>query len=304
MAPWGGAEPLIGTNPIAFAIPAGEEAPVVLDIATSVSSFGYIREHALQGKPIPEGWVIDRAGQPITDASRATEGTLLPIGGYKGAGLALIIGLLAGVLNGGAFGRDVRDFGTAATEEANTGQFVIALDVARFLPLAAFTAEIDRHIREFRASARLPGFDAIRIPGEARRRRKEERSRDGVALTPALLKQLDDLAAKLKLAPLTEYQSSCPARRRGPIATGRDCSCGGHRFPPTGHPAAFRGGDPSRGRPYSHGISEAWITSGTPWPPTERMARSTSFSPKRWVVTFSSGKRFEASCASASSQAL
>jgi LDH2 family malate/lactate/ureidoglycolate dehydrogenase len=204
MAPWGGAEPLIGTNPIAFAIPAGEEAPVVLDIATSVSSFGYIREHALQGKPIPEGWAIDRAGNPITDAKRATEGTLLPIGGYKGSGLALIIGLLAGVLNGAGFGRDVRDFGTDALEEANTGQFVVALDVARFLPLAAFTAEVDRHVRDFRTSARLPGFDAIRIPGEARRRRKEERNRVGIALTPALLAQLDELAARLKLAPLRD----------------------------------------------------------------------------------------------------
>src|SRR5262249_7807042 len=79
MALWGGAEPLIGTNPIAFAIPAGDEAPVVLDIATSVSSFGYIRDHALQGKPLPEGWAIDRAGAPITDARRATDATLLPI---------------------------------------------------------------------------------------------------------------------------------------------------------------------------------------------------------------------------------
>src|SRR4029450_10802609 len=103
-----------------------------------------IREHALQGKPIPEGWAIDRAGKPITDAKRATEGTLLPIGGYKGSGLALIIRLLAGVPNRAAFGRAVRDFGTDAREEANTGQFVVALDVARFLPLATFTAEVDR----------------------------------------------------------------------------------------------------------------------------------------------------------------
>jgi L-2-hydroxycarboxylate dehydrogenase (NAD+) len=206
MAPWGGAEPLIGTNPIAFAIPAGEEAPVVLDIATSTSSFGYVRDHAMQGKPIPEGWVIDRAGQPITDPRRATEGTLLPIGGYKGSGLALIIGLLAGVLNGAAFGRDVREFGSVAAGEANTGQFVIALDVARFLPLDAFAAEIDRHVRDLRASARLPGVDAIRIPGEQRRRRREDRSRNGVALAPALLAQLDELAASLKLRPLREYQ--------------------------------------------------------------------------------------------------
>lgn len=205
MAPWGGAEPLLGTNPIAVAIPAGEEAPVVLDIATSVSSFGYIRDHALQGKPIPEGWAIDRAGKPITDARRATEGSLLPIGGYKGSGLALIIGLLAGVLNGAAFGRDVREFGTTATSEANTGQFVIALDVARFLPPEQFAAEIDRHVRELRGSARLPGMDAIRIPGEARRQRQQDRSRNGVALNAALLGQLDELAASLKIKTLQEY---------------------------------------------------------------------------------------------------
>jgi len=207
MAPWGGAEPLIGTNPIAFAIPAGAEAPVVLDIATSVASFGTIRDHALQGKPLPPGWVIDRAGEPIADARRASEGTLLPIGGYKGSGLALVIGLLAGVLNGAAFGRDVRDFGTDSTREANTGQFVIALDVARFLPLATFTADVDRHVRDLRASARLPGFDAIRIPGEERRRRKQDRTANGVELTAALLKQLDALAVTLNLQPLRERTS-------------------------------------------------------------------------------------------------
>jgi len=205
MAPWGGAEPLVGTNPIAVAIPAGDEAPVVLDIATSVSSFGTIRDHALQGKPIPEGWVIDRAGKPITDARRATEGSLLPIGGHKGSGLALIIGLLAGALNGAAFGRDVREFGTTAMAEANTGQFVIALDVERFVPREKFAAEIDRHVRDLRGSARLPGVDAIRIPGEERRRRRHDRSQHGVALTPALLAQLDELAASLKLKPLREY---------------------------------------------------------------------------------------------------
>src|SRR5262245_53617387 len=205
MAPWGGAEPLLGTNPIAIAIPAGQEAPVVLDIATSVSSFGTIRDHALQGKPMPEGWAIDRAGKPITDARRATEGSLLPIGGYKGSGLALIIGLLAGALNGAAFGRDVREFGTTGTSEDNTGQFVIALDVARFLPPEQFSAEIDRHVRELRGSARLPGVDAIRVPGEARRLRQHDRGRNGVALNAALLAQLDELAATLKLKPLREY---------------------------------------------------------------------------------------------------
>ena len=100
----------MGTNPIAIAIPAGKEAPVVLDIATSVSSFGNIRQHLARGEPLQEGWVVhSKTGEPITDPKKVGEGVLLPIGGHKGSGLALMIGLLAGVLNGAAFGRDVVD---------------------------------------------------------------------------------------------------------------------------------------------------------------------------------------------------
>lgn len=203
MAPWGGAEPLIGTNPIAVAIPAGEEAPVVLDIATSVASFGTIRTHAIAGKPLPEGWVVDRkTGAPLTDARRVAEGVLLPIGGYKGSGLALMIGLLAGVLNGAAFGREVIDFTAPGTEPCNTGQFVVALDVRRFAPPEVFAREVDRQLRDLRASARLPGVDAIRYPGEQRQQRKMQRQREGVPLSAALVKQLDALAGALKVQPL------------------------------------------------------------------------------------------------------
>jgi L-2-hydroxycarboxylate dehydrogenase (NAD+) len=204
MAPWGGSEPLMGTNPIAVAIPAGKEAPVVLDIATSVASFGAIRTYALGGKPMPEGWVVDRkTGEPITDAKRVAEGVLLPIGGYKGSGLALMIGLLAGVLNGAAFGREVIDFTAPGTEECNTGQFMIVLDVARFLPPEIFAAEMDRHLQDLRSSARLPDFDVIRHPGEERRRRKEDRSANGVLLAAQLIKQLDEMAANLKVKALS-----------------------------------------------------------------------------------------------------
>jgi L-2-hydroxycarboxylate dehydrogenase (NAD+) len=203
MAPWGGSEPLMGTNPIAVAIPAGKQAPVVLDIATSVASFGTIRTHAISGTPMPEGWVADRkTGKPITDANRVGEGVLLPIGGYKGSGLALMIGLLAGVLNGAAFGREVIDFTAPGTEPSNTGQFFIALDVARFLPPEIFAAEMDRHLLELESSARLPGFDVIRYPGEERQRRKEDRGKNGVLLPAGLMKQLDELAQKLNVRPL------------------------------------------------------------------------------------------------------
>ena len=203
MAPWGGAEALLGTNPIAVGIPAGKEAPVLLDIATSVSSFGTIRQRLVTGEPLEEGWVVhSKTGQPITDPKKVSEGVLLPIGGHKGGGLALIIGLLAGVLNGAAFGRDVIDMTGPGTGASNTGQFIIALDVSRFIPLDTFRAEMDRHLDELRSSPTLPGFDAIHLPGEGRRKRRDERSANGVPLPSALIKQLDDLAANLKLEPL------------------------------------------------------------------------------------------------------
>ena len=133
MAPWGGTEPLLGTNPIAVAIPTGDEAPVIFDIATSLASNGAIRTHELEGRPMPQGWVQNRKdGSPITDPSRINEGTYLPMGGYKGCG-PLARHRAAGRT---AQPRRVRArrqrFRRAARGELNVGQFVIALDVARF----------------------------------------------------------------------------------------------------------------------------------------------------------------------------
>jgi L-2-hydroxycarboxylate dehydrogenase (NAD+) len=203
MAPWGGAEALMGTNPIAVGIPAGKEAPVLLDIATSTSSFGNIRQHIAANKPLQEGWVVhSKTGEPILDPNKVAEGVLLPIGGHKGSGLALVIGLLAGVLNGAAFGRAVVDFTGPGKEPTNTGQFVIALDIARFISPDVFAAEMDRHLNELRSSPKLPGFDTIRLPGEDRRKRRADRTRNGVQLAASMMKQIDELAANLKIAPL------------------------------------------------------------------------------------------------------
>ena len=107
MPPWGGIDLLLSTNPIAFAVPALEEPPIVLDIATSVTAYGKVKTKAQRGEPMPEGWMIDALGRSLTDPRRAEEGFLLPIGGYKGYGLALVFGLLAGTLNSAAFGGDV-----------------------------------------------------------------------------------------------------------------------------------------------------------------------------------------------------
>jgi LDH2 family malate/lactate/ureidoglycolate dehydrogenase len=113
-----------------------------------------------------------------------------------------MIGLIAGVLNGAAFGRDVVDFNADDKTETNTGHFMVAIDIARFLPLETFTAAVDRHVRDLRASKLLPGVEAIRLPGDRRSECRDERMRNGVPIAPPLLAQLDKLAAELKIKPL------------------------------------------------------------------------------------------------------
>ena len=149
------------------------------------------------------GWSIPTTGEAVTDPGKTAEALLLPMGGYKGAGLALMLGMLAGTLNGAFFGRDCVDFNATPEKVNNTGQFVIALDPARFQKLDTFKAEVDRHIRELRASKTLPG-ESVRLPGEERAKRRADRLANGLTLTPELLAQLDRLAAELSIKPFGE----------------------------------------------------------------------------------------------------
>jgi L-2-hydroxycarboxylate dehydrogenase (NAD+) len=202
LPPWGGLEMLLSTNPIAVAVPAGAEPPVVLDMATTVAAYGMVKAKAQRGETMPLGWMIDRLGQPLTDPKRAEEGFLLPIGGYKGYGLSLIVGLLAGILNGAAMGRDVIDFNHDDTSVTNTGQAVMAIDISAFGDVAEFKARVDRLVRDLRSGEHMPGVERIWLPGEQSHERRAANLRDGIALPPALVKQLDAFAAEAGMAPL------------------------------------------------------------------------------------------------------
>ena len=202
LPPWGGIDMLLSTNPIAIAVPALEEAPLVLDMATTVAAYGKVKVAAQQGRTMPEGWMIDRAGQPLTDPNRADDGFLLPIGAYKGAALALMFGLLAGTLNGAANGEDVVDFNKDDTTPTNTGQAICVLDIKAFGEPVAFKRQVDAVIRQLHGSALLPGFERIRLPGEDRHRRIAERQEAGIPIPSALRAALDRMAADLKIAPL------------------------------------------------------------------------------------------------------
>ena len=198
--PYGGTDLLIGTNPIAFSAPAAGPDPFVFDMATTVAAMGKIKTLIQQGKPMPEGWMVGRDGQPLTDPNRKSEGFLLPIGGAKGYGLSMAIGLLAGVLNGAAFGADVVDFTSDTTSSTNTGQFVMALDPAAFGLGDGFAEEAARVFAQMRASAPLPGHDPVRLPGDGRSAEADARRRDGIALSKPLQADLNKLAIDCEIA--------------------------------------------------------------------------------------------------------
>jgi L-2-hydroxycarboxylate dehydrogenase (NAD+) len=197
LPPWGGIDMLLSTNPIAIAVPGLEEGEVVLDMATTVAAYGKVKVAAQRGATMPEGWMIDREGRPLTDPKRADDGFLLPIGGYKGFGLALMFGFLAGTLNGAAFGKDVVDFNKDDKTPTNTGQAIVAVKISAFGDVAEFKRRVDATVREMRASARLPGVDAIRLPGEQSRATRQERARAGIPVPPPLRRSLDTLAEEL-----------------------------------------------------------------------------------------------------------
>lgn len=201
MPPWGGIERLLGTNPIAFAMPAGKSLPFELDIATTVASHGTIKVTAQAGEQMPEGWVVDEDGNPITDPNRADEGFLLPIGGYKGSGLNIMIGLLAGVMTGSAFGRDVVAFRSDHSSPTNTGQAMIAFRPDLFMPLEEYHQTVDAKLSELRTSRTRSG-EPVKLPGERSHEHAERADIHGIEIPAALRTTLDALAAEVGVARL------------------------------------------------------------------------------------------------------
>jgi LDH2 family malate/lactate/ureidoglycolate dehydrogenase len=200
MAPWGGLEALLGTNPVAIAIPTQDEPPIVHDIATTVASNGRISAAAETGTPLPEGWVVGADGKPITDSKRASEGTLLPMSDYKGYGLALVFALMGGALNGTPVGRDAGS--TTRPPPSNTGQAIMALDIAKFGPPETFKRYVDKIAREMRGATPLPSFEHVRYPGEGGHAKDLAAGTNGIALRPAIHAALDKLAETLKIEKL------------------------------------------------------------------------------------------------------
>lgn len=195
MAPWGGVSPLLSTNPLAVAIPAGRQPPVVLDMATTVVSFGRLKLAAQRGESIPDTWVMDLAGAPVTDPAEAIHGLLMPIGGYKGYGLNLVIGMLAGTLNGAAFGSETIDFNHDHVTPTNTGNMILMVRPDLFRSLEEFKASADARIRELRESRPVDPDRPVRTPGDALESRSRRSREHGVPIEPATAARLAALGA-------------------------------------------------------------------------------------------------------------
>lgn len=203
MAPWGGTTPLIGTNPLAIGVPAGERPPVLLDMATTNAAFGKIKVAADRGEAIPEGWMIGPDGAPLTDPTKTADASLLPVGGAKGYGLALAIGLLAGTLNGAAFCRADGGKEHRPDEPSNTGQFICAIDLEVFGDPAELGHEVDAVIDLMKTATPSPGVEAVRVPGERSLALRDKHLAEGVPVSAPLFAKLGKIAAERGVAPLT-----------------------------------------------------------------------------------------------------
>ncbi|MGH3383208.1 MAG: Ldh family oxidoreductase [Nocardioidaceae bacterium] len=196
MPPWGGSSPILGTNPVAVAIPAADGQPFLLDIATSTASHGTIKVAKQAGEPMPVGWVVGPDGEPITDPNRADEGVLVPFGGYKGSGLTIAIGLLAGVVNGAAFGRSVVDHRVDLGVPTNTGQLIVVLRADLFRPLDEVLGDVTAQLAQLRASGTSDG-GPVRLPGDRAAELVVKNQRLGLSLPATLHADLDAAATSL-----------------------------------------------------------------------------------------------------------
>jgi LDH2 family malate/lactate/ureidoglycolate dehydrogenase len=192
--PYGGAGAALGTNPIAFAAPT-PDGVFDLDMATSQVAMNKIFNARSEGRAIPEGWGVDERGEPTTDPDAAVFG--VPLGGYKGYGLALMVEVLCGVLAGAGVRGGVGNLYSGGQERQNSGHFHLALDPERTVGRDAFAGVLGGLLDELRAIPPAPGFDEVLVAGDPEDRARAQRERTGVPIEPALWARLCELSEEL-----------------------------------------------------------------------------------------------------------
>ena len=198
VVPWQGKEPRLGTNPICMSVPGPNT--FLLDMATTTVALNRIFKSAMNNETtIPAGWAFDKDGVPTTDTQTAIEGSPMPLGGYKGTGLALMVEILCAVLSGGAMLTELHGLRKQGGP-MRVGHFFLALDVARFLPIDDFVARMQHVHDTIKNTAPAPGYDEVLVAGEPEWRSLENRLRDGIPIAVPTWDKLAELAQSLGVA--------------------------------------------------------------------------------------------------------
>jgi len=200
--PWGGTERILGTNPIAFGIPAGEEFPIIIDMSTSAATWMGLLPKIMHGGPLPEGWVLDDDGEPTTDPDKFTmprqdgvRGAMNNMAGnHKGYAIQLAVEMLGGILPWLMTSNEAM-----GTGRLTTPMFIIAINVSFFQDIEAFKRKVDQRIREIKNSKKKQGVEEILIPGERGFRLQEQRLREGVPIAENYWALISELAEKLNV---------------------------------------------------------------------------------------------------------
>lgn len=197
VAPWQGKERRLGTNPICVSVPG--DRLWLLDMATTTVALNKVFKAAATGqKTIPAGWAMDADGHPTTDTQAALDGSPLPLGGYKGSGLAMTVEILCAVLSGGAMSTELGGLRVEG-KRMRVSHFFLAIDVARFLPVEEFAARMAWLRETVKSSAPAPGYNEVMVAGEPEWRAEEERARTGIPIQPAIWETLVQVADRLKV---------------------------------------------------------------------------------------------------------
>lgn len=197
IAPWQGRDPKLGTNPICMSVPSSGKGAWLLDMATTTVARGKIFKAAIAGeKEIPPGWAMDKWGVPTTSTQEAIEGLAMPLGGYKGSGLAVMVEILCAVLSGGGMLTDLGGIGIPG-RPLRVNQMFMAIDVARFLPLEEFQQRMERLVTELKSSSPAHGYTEVLVAGDPEWRMEAERRRSGIPVPPEVWRRIGAWAERL-----------------------------------------------------------------------------------------------------------
>ncbi len=194
MAPWGGKQTRIGNNPLCIAAPCNDGMHFILDMAMSVAARGKIRAAQKTGSPIPDGWAVDKAGSPTTDASEALAGFLLPFGGHKGSGLSMAVDILSGALTGAGFLSGVSSWSENPDAPSAVGHFFLLIDPDKLLGRDAFASTMDRFKEIVLSTPAAHSSHPVLLPGQLEQTRRRAAIEDGIAIPSDLLTAIKALA--------------------------------------------------------------------------------------------------------------